>query len=340
MKAISELRSELMGLAIMWIMLYHMGFKLPLFLAPVTAVKMLGLTGVDIFFLLSGLGISFSWHADPNTARFLQKRLVRIAPVFWTLVLFSLIRDSMLTSLALQDMTRFIGLDFLLLGQLDRWFVPAILLCYGLFVIVQKARTCSSLKQVLLLCLAGVLMLDLLLPDSELDHLLILTVRLPVFLLGILIGQHLIEGRAAMLWQSWKLNGALLLGGLALWATVALVVPNPVAWRYGLWWYPTALMAYPVCLFAAQWLTTMRTEGALRTCLRVFGQYSLELYLVHEFIYSLAPHLGINSVAINVWRLPEYLIYFLLSAVLAVWMGPRFARLKLSSKAESALTRS
>ena len=55
---ICKWRAELMGAAILWVVLFHAGFQFRgVFFDTVQAI---GYGGVDIFFLLSGIGLYYS----------------------------------------------------------------------------------------------------------------------------------------------------------------------------------------------------------------------------------------------------------------------------------------
>ena len=55
--ALSKYRTELMGLAMLWVMLYH-AWSLDLGLRLLNAVRAFGFGGVDIFILLSAMGLT------------------------------------------------------------------------------------------------------------------------------------------------------------------------------------------------------------------------------------------------------------------------------------------
>ena len=58
-RLLSLYRSELMGLAMLWVMLFH-AYELKFGLLPLDAFKAAGFAGVDIFLLLSGMGLYVS----------------------------------------------------------------------------------------------------------------------------------------------------------------------------------------------------------------------------------------------------------------------------------------
>ena len=84
---LSKYRSELMGLAALWVMLFH-AFQLNIGFAPLRLLKSFGYAGVDIFVLLSGMGLCMSFvkrDGEPLRTYFLR-RAGRILPAYWLTV--------------------------------------------------------------------------------------------------------------------------------------------------------------------------------------------------------------------------------------------------------------
>lgn len=57
-KIISTYRTQLMGVAMLWVVLFHATFSIN---NPLQGVKAIGYGGVDIFLMLSGMGLYFSY---------------------------------------------------------------------------------------------------------------------------------------------------------------------------------------------------------------------------------------------------------------------------------------
>lgn len=70
---LSKYRTQLMGFAMLWIVLYHL--PLIFYIPVISEIKWCGYTGVDIFFLLSGMGVYFSWSKTPSTSHFIKREL-------------------------------------------------------------------------------------------------------------------------------------------------------------------------------------------------------------------------------------------------------------------------
>jgi len=85
-------RVWLLGVATIWVALFHsywMDFSKSLFLSSIgiadflNFVKRIGNSGVDIFLLLSGYGLYYSFYNDNRILPFYKKRLLRILPALF-----------------------------------------------------------------------------------------------------------------------------------------------------------------------------------------------------------------------------------------------------------------
>ena len=79
---LSKYRGELMGLAMLFVMLFHVGMDRQ---SMMYAVHRCGNVGVDMFLFLSGIGLWHAWTKNPSFRRFYWRRYVRIYPA-WLIV--------------------------------------------------------------------------------------------------------------------------------------------------------------------------------------------------------------------------------------------------------------
>ena len=80
---LSKYRSELLGVAMLWVMLYHaeaLEFELEIF----NLVRGAGFGGVDIFILLSAMGLAMSLgRREQEYSDFMARRAKRILPAYF-----------------------------------------------------------------------------------------------------------------------------------------------------------------------------------------------------------------------------------------------------------------
>lgn len=133
LKDIATYRSELMGWAITWIMMLHFTF---IQIKPLGFIAQYGFAGVDIFMMVSGLGLYFSLDKDNHIGHFYRKRLVRIFPTYYILGIiasFILYNDTIIRYLF-----RYSTIGFWIGGPYWEWYVPSIVALYLIAPFLKK----------------------------------------------------------------------------------------------------------------------------------------------------------------------------------------------------------
>lgn len=207
---ISKHRGPIYGLAILWIVVFHAGainsvdysFGMSA-LMPLKRFIAAGNVGVDMFLFLSGVCLYFSFTRNGNIVEFLGKRFVRVLPAVWLvdgiywLVYYGFMKGDWLGFASRMTLTR-----FWMTGDSSIWFVSLILLLYLLFPLIYlylfdvKAKYSGFLR--LLVLMATTYTLNLLLWQTNADvysMVEVATTRIPVFILGIWVGQFVYEKR-------------------------------------------------------------------------------------------------------------------------------------------------
>src|SRR5574344_1126242 len=79
---ISKYRAEQMGIAMLFIILFHVSLpRSDMFFG----LRRIGNIGVDMFLFLSGIGLWFSWMKNPSAKHFFIRRYLRIYPA-WLII--------------------------------------------------------------------------------------------------------------------------------------------------------------------------------------------------------------------------------------------------------------
>lgn len=132
-KDLSSYRSELMGWAILWIMMLHFTFTQ---IKPLGFLAQYGFAGVDIFMLVSGFGLFYSLENNSNIIPFYRKRFLRIFPTYYFLGIFAsiiLYHENILTYLF-----RYSTIGFWTGGVYGEWYIPSIVFLYLLTPFIKK----------------------------------------------------------------------------------------------------------------------------------------------------------------------------------------------------------
>lgn len=294
---VSLYRTEIMGLATLWIVFYHIPIDFANILAPIKFVKEIGYSSVDIFFFLSGLGLFYSWHQKKLSVReFYKNRFLRILPSYWVVVsiyflLLFISRHEFYLNNFLSVMS---GINFYFYNDKLFWFIPSILTCYLIFPLIVKFmafennNSLENIHENLINTIIFALILSWLITATNFYYLLIFTLRIPVFIIGIYAGYILIQKEQIFIFENIKINAIILIICMFLFQLIfALSLPE-MRWRLGLFWYPCMMIAYPLCLMMALFFDRMENFSRVHILFKkikdlfyFLGKNSLQIYLIH-----------------------------------------------------------
>lgn len=131
---LSQYRQELMGLAMLMVVFHHLA--IPYMGSAVDFVHRNGGFGVDIFLLLSGMGLYYSARRGVNLRVFYYKRFVRIFPLYFVIVgVFQIIYGHTFMDFILKATT----IGYWIEGIMYDWFIPNIIALYILFPVFHFA---------------------------------------------------------------------------------------------------------------------------------------------------------------------------------------------------------
>lgn len=253
---ISSFRTEIMGLAILLIMLFHLG------------VLPFGECGVDIFLFLSGFSMYHSLSKNSNVVQFYKKRVLRILPAYFIVAMpyFAIKASSMGDFLM-----KITNLGIVMYGVMDGWwFVTMILLCYLIAPIIYKMF--DKLNVGGQFCIFITLLIVCIGIGENFERIRIFIVRFPAFLLGMSLGFDKFTSKRSFVY--FEIIVAVML-------TVCfgiLLLQNHDYWIYRKSFY--TLIVYPLVLFISYMVGFLPVNG--KNSLAYLGQLTLELYLVHE----------------------------------------------------------
>lgn len=278
-----------MGLAALCIVIFH-EWQPVAGAVPVVGIfesfgKKIGFFGVDIFFMLSGLGLTYAIRKG-GLLSFYWRRIKRLLiPVLAVGLLRFFMEDWTLTRLW-QDLSGYSFYTKDIYAFL--WFVPAICILYLLFPFYYKlferagdkiAFTTGALALWFWISLLGVIRYDA----------YGFTNRIPIFLIGILIGWMTQHKTVVFKKSTWGCLGFLLVFGLYLSYLVGvkgayLIVPASNCFL------PPLLLAVSVSFLFAKLLDRISATRIGKGIIRFFsffGLFSLEFYCLQEWLGSL-----------------------------------------------------
>ena len=173
-----------MGLAMLLILIFHTSIDVSN-INIIRSLKDIGDVGVDIFLLLSGMGLYFSYTKNSDKIHFYKKRVLRILPTFIPVAVvwycaFTLVFGGKIGDILLGVTT----LSFWIKGSMTWWFISAILILYiftPFYVdFFERNPRKITICAVLVLIAVG-LTIRFTLLDNILDYLLVFICRIPIF---------------------------------------------------------------------------------------------------------------------------------------------------------------
>ena len=320
---ISKYRNAIMGIAALWILCFHAwipvtpsytpdNFRFFSFLERY--IKTIGYVGVDIFLLLSGLGLTYAIKKS-SLIKFYYRRLKRI--VLPSLVVFIFLWKVFGWS-TLEFFQNISGYSFYFKnadGTL--WFVPAIVTLYLLFPLYFKLFSKAKNKFIFTAAVITIWFIaSLLLKDIMRTDLYGFTNRIPVFLIGILFG-YITQNYKNIVFKPWAYICLIITLAIGLYLTyLATMLGYPMLLPVGNCFLPNLLIAVSLPFLIAKLLDIAEHHlGAfgkgINIVLIFFGTFTLESYCIQEWFIKIIPDLMNDGISIH---LINFGMFFVINA--------------------------
>lgn len=278
---ISRYRGELMGMAMIFVVLFHVSLPRG---DAFFGLRRIGNIGVDMFLFLSGIGLWFSWMKSQDTKRFLLRRLLRIYPAWLVAACAFYVPDFLNRgghSTSIVDLLGdiMVNWDFWLHDELTFWYIPATMMLY----LFTPAYLCLIIRHPIYRWLPVVMIMWCILVEyvtpihQAVGHLEIFWSRVPIYFIGINVGKSVQEKHAMDGTALWLI---LLIFGMAFASSVFLEQV-----RHGQFPLFLERMLYiPLTVTAILLLNRLfrRTPAAFNRAFSFVGAISLEAYLIHD----------------------------------------------------------
>lgn len=279
---LSTFRTELMGFAAIWVYLFHCQLHCNIQIPILGYFTWYGYGGVDIFLLLSGVGLYYSYSKDPSTLHFYRKRLSRIFPTYILIVtIYQLITYKYTIPEYILNITT---IAYWVSPHAYDWYIPTLILLYLLFPILFRGII-KKPRATLLLVIVLSITLTISLHGVSTSFMKNLTLpRFPIFVLGVFLGKLIKSGRILtgrtknILLSLLPISFFLLLGYLHISAILHLDSGYEVL-NYFMFFIAPLLCICLVFVFCR-----MNRNNIILRFLRLNGKLSLEVYLIHAYI--------------------------------------------------------
>lgn len=314
---ISQSRSFIMGVAMLSIMLFHQRFINPAEYRFMMPFSNFGHLAVDVFFFLSGFGIVSSLKKN-SLKTFYTRRALRLMP------------PCLFAGIIKSAWTLFINgrsISWMTLCSLDLWFIPALIMFYIISPMLFSAvkKFCSH---ALLICLAGsaiIAMVNYYIVEKVfcIDDIWSLPYtffiwpfwRFPSYAVGMVIAT------AKLIWftssprRMYIISIICFLGILALVSVDKLYgLPNPLGIRSMITFY-LFIPGIPAIVDVLDRIN-FSIPSVFQKYISFIGLMSLELYLVHEFVFiSLWSNWGSGWLQLTIAFVSSFILAFSLKNI-------------------------
>lgn len=304
LSCLSKYRAELFGIAIISIIIFHYtedyasAFKSGIAGCNVLVLgyyKVISSIGVEAFIFLSGFGLFYSMSNNGNIIGFYKKRIKRLLiPYAIVGIIFWGIWDLVLTHKGivcfLEDFT---FVTFWTEGQRVLWFIGIILIFYILFPIIYKMIIAKNgiIKTLMITVLIymGNYMLWQTWPDIY-ANVEIGTMRFPCFVLGALCA-YVIKKDI----KEKMIIPIIIFIGIGLKSIDIVINISQYYSRVIAMFYAVALMLI-VCF-----LLNKLKFVKFNSIMRMVGDYSLELYMIHVCLRKIMKEIGIYTFEFSIY---------------------------------------
>ena len=184
-------RSALMGIAILWIILFHSTFSISNRVLGI--IREVGYGGVDIFAFVAGIGGYYSFSKNYNELAYYRRRVKRILSVYIPFMAVWLSYQVIINQMPIQAI---IGNLFLLqrftgLGYEFNWYLSYLVITYAAtpFLVQMIDRIKKSGRVAIIVFIIAAISVAFWKSEN-----LIIIIRIPLYIMGIYVGRLGKEG--------------------------------------------------------------------------------------------------------------------------------------------------
>ena len=274
LESISRFRSQLMGVAMLWVLLLHMDVDCPF---PLNVIKRLGNCGVDIFLFVSGIGMVYSLSKRTGLLAFYRRRARRIFPEAMLYIgIYGLICVCSGYYGIPMMVADCLGMGFWLSAKGFNWYYSFILMIYLVVPLMYRLLCGERTRYVWAIAMsaASMVLLFLLNDAAGMVRIQIAFARVSTFVIGMLAGFWLKEGKDLSRGEYRSLFPLCAVFFLLAYAMDMFELYTII----GSMWLCYCVSVPAFCLMVSRWFSRLR-DGRMMRFLKWVGENSLFLYI-------------------------------------------------------------
>lgn len=307
---ISKFRSEIMGVAIILVLLCHCdSFSWGIFHSYVEQLVKIAACGVDIFLFVSGFGLFYSMKKDSSLVHFYRKRFLRIIPEYLLIALVGYVVWDAIQRLGAGELLIQLSTfrASFLYGTHDNghlWYIFFIFFVYMLFPGIYIAGNCDRKINLPFFVIVSVLpiVIELFLlvffpkvmSTFQIERMI---ARIPVFLLGVYCAYQSFYNNKSVS-KMWIPILFILFFVLRLFKIILFDKGDSIPYSQIFVRLANQCLAAALMMLTALFVEKI-ANGKLKfvhVILQWFGKASLELYLIHGFLILIWHALGLRNI--------------------------------------------
>lgn len=300
LKLINSNRAILMGIAILWIVTFHSQYRFSTDLFK--WIRKIGYGGVDIFFLLSGIGMYYSLNkSKEDILSFYKRRITRIIPAYIPILfIWFIIKINNSDIQIFNIIKQFIGNIsmtgwWINLPNQFNWYVQMIMWLYFISPILYKIINILKTKfQAIIMIILSIVFA---IPFFN-STILMAVSRIPIFLIGMLVVHYSMNGenddinaisKKKSIIISVILSIVMILGFVVLiyWINI---YDNKQLRGYGTYWWPFIMITPGLTIILSFLFNLIRKVKFCKYVIKfieIIGTSSFEIYLIHILLFDM-----------------------------------------------------
>lgn len=308
---ISESRGITMGIATLLVAYFHCyklnytaAFNGNVFGIILDFIRGTGNVGVDLFLILSALGLYFSFSKNSDIKSFYKKRMIRILP---SVLIVAIIYYLYLKVNFISFIKGILLINIFTDGIRYFWYFSLIIILYLLFPLLYKIINKKGLFGLigLLLVVVGSTILFYIYFPNAYKNVEILITRIPVFLCGIYLGKNIFEKKEIPSW--------VLIPIIAIFIFVLYILNNYKFEHYMIVRYLNMFVGFGI-VFITSFIYSLFKVDFINKFLTYIGTYSMELYLIFE-------KLSVEVIKARIINIKNYTLYYLIMFIISLLLS-------------------
>lgn len=287
----------------------------------------IGSIGVDIFVLLSGIGLYFSLSKDKNIKSFYRKRIRRILyPSVSIMLIYWIIKDFIIYKCTFTEFAKdYFFVTFISDGKRVFWYVLFVIISYAIYPLIHKFLSVDDAHRktnIVILLVASIMgqYIPRLFATTLYQNIEIMLCRFLPLVMGAILGKHVLENKTISISEM-----AILMIGFVIFLIGRIDNIYRVFEKIG---YRNIECLYGLSLLAiiSIIINFLKTKK-IKSFLSFIGVYSFEIYLSHVAIRNL-----FNTCGLYTYNISNYLICLVLSGFLVLCLDQFKKKVLLNEK--------